>query len=93
MNEEKKEYMITAHIENYTGFISRISNIFSRRRINIVSLHAGPSEKSDSRKLIVVVKETEEVIEKLTRQIEKQVDVLEVSYHQNPRRETIQHAN
>lgn len=93
MNEEKKEYMITTHMEGYTGFINRINNIFSRRRINIVSLHVGPSEKTDCKKLVVVVKESDEVIQKLAQQIEKQVDVLEVHYHQMPCLETIVHIN
>lgn len=89
MNEEKKEYMITTHIESYAGFINRISNIFSRRRINMVSFHIGPSEKTDCKKLVVVVKETDEVIQKLAQQIEKQVDVLEVHYHQTTFLETV----
>lgn len=93
MNEDKKEYMITTHMEGYTGFVNRISNIFSRRRINIVSLHVGPSEKTDCKKLIVVVKESDEVIQKLAQQIEKQVDVLEVYYHQTHGLETRGHIN
>lgn len=93
MNEEKKEYMITTHIEGYTGFINRVNNIFSRRRINIVSVHVGPSEKKDCKKLVFVVKETDEVIQKLIQQIEKQIDVLEVFYHPNIYLETIENIN
>ncbi|WP_419868290.1 ACT domain-containing protein [Chryseobacterium sp. CT-SW4] len=79
-DSDKKEYTITTYTEDYLGLISRISTIFSRRRIKIQSLHVEPSEIPDVKKFTIVIKETDEAIQKLSGQIEKQVDVLEVHY-------------
>ncbi|WP_292010010.1 acetolactate synthase small subunit [Chryseobacterium sp.] len=77
---DKKEYTIITYTEDYLGVINRISTMFSRRRIDIKSLHVEPSEISSVKKFTIVIKETEEAIRKLAGQIEKQVDVLEVHY-------------
>ncbi|MFP3598135.1 acetolactate synthase small subunit [Chryseobacterium sp. SIMBA_029] len=93
MNTDQKEYMITAYIESHLGSANRINTLFSRRRINIISLSVGPSEASGIKKMVIVIKETEEAVEKLTRQIEKQIDVLEVHHHQNVFLRATQHIN
>ncbi|MEK7255827.1 MAG: acetolactate synthase small subunit, partial [Bacteroidota bacterium] len=51
--------------------------------INIESLNTSPSEFPDIFRFNVVIVETEEVVKKLVRQIEKQVEVLKVYYHTN----------
>ena len=40
----KEEYTITVYTENHIGLLTRISIIFSRRKINIESLNTSPSE-------------------------------------------------
>ncbi|AZA54123.1 ACT domain-containing protein [Chryseobacterium sp. G0201] len=84
METDKKEFTITTYTENYLGVISRINNIFSRRRIVVENLNVGPCEVQGIKKFIIVINENEEAIKKLVNQIEKQVDVLEVHYHRNP---------
>ncbi|NML71134.1 hypothetical protein HHL23_15195 [Chryseobacterium sp. RP-3-3] len=84
MKPENKEYTITAYTEDYLGLIGRINAIFSRRRVSIVNLNVGPSEMEKIKKFVIVIKETEESVQKITQQMEKQVDVLEVHYHKNP---------
>lgn len=91
MKAVKKEYTITIYTEDYLGLINRINTIFSRRRINIRNLNVGASEMANVKKFVIVIKETEEVVQKLTGQIEKQVDVLEVYYHTNPCLTTIEY--
>lgn len=80
---EKQEYTITLYTENTIGMINRISIIFSRRKINIESLNTSPSEAEGIHRFTIVINETEEVVRKLCRQIEKQVEVLKAYYNTN----------
>ncbi len=79
----KQEYTITAYTENQIGILNRISIIFSRRKININNLNTSPSEVPGIHRFNIVIDETEEVVKKLIRQIEKQVDVLKAYYNTN----------
>ena len=78
---EKQEYTITLFTENSIGLIGRISGIFSRRKINIESLNTSPSEVEGIHRFTLVINETEEVVKKLCRQMEKQVDVLKAYFN------------
>ncbi|PRY55072.1 acetolactate synthase small subunit [Arcticibacter pallidicorallinus] len=80
---EKQEYNITVYTENQIGLLSRIAIIFTRRKINIDSLNTSPSEIDSIHRFNIVINETEDVVRKVTRQIEKQVEVLKVYYHTN----------
>ncbi|MFC7524526.1 acetolactate synthase small subunit [Parapedobacter sp. GCM10030251] len=80
---EKQEYTITLYTENSIGMIGRISTIFSRRKINIESLNTSPSEAEGIHRFTIVIHETEDVVRKLCRQIEKQVEVLKAYYNTN----------
>jgi acetolactate synthase-1/3 small subunit len=79
----KKEFTLTVYTENQIGLLNRIAIIFSRRKINIHSLNTSPSEVPGIHRFNIVIEETEEVVKKLTRQIEKQVDVLKAYYNTN----------
>ncbi|WP_276088863.1 acetolactate synthase small subunit [Pedobacter sp. JY14-1] len=79
----KQEFTITAYTENRIGILNRIAIIFSRRKINIESLNTSPSEIEHIHRFNIVIHETEEVVSKLARQIEKQVEVLKVYYNRN----------
>lgn len=79
----KVEYNITVYTENQIGLLNRIAIIFTRRKINIDSLNTSPSEIESIHRFNIVVNETEEVVRKLARQIEKQVEVLKVYYNTN----------
>jgi acetolactate synthase I/III small subunit len=77
----KREYTITVYTENQVGLLNRIAIIFSRRKINIDSLNTSPSEVEGIHRFTIVVDETEEVVRKISRHIEKQVDVLRAFYN------------
>lgn len=79
----KQEYTITVYTENQIGLLNRIAIIFSRRKINIESLNTSPSEVDSVHRFTIVINETEEVVKKLCRQIEKQVEVLKAYYNTN----------
>jgi acetolactate synthase I/III small subunit len=80
---EKKEFNITVYTENQIGLLNRIAIIFTRRKLNIDSLNTSPSEVDSIHRFNIVLKETEDVVRKVCRQIEKQVEVLKVYYHTN----------
>ncbi len=77
----KKEFTITVYTENQVGLLNRIAIIFSRRKINIESLNTSPTEVDSVHRFTIVINETEEVVSKLCRQIEKQVEVLKAYYN------------
>ena len=79
----KQEYTITVYTENQVGLINRIAILFSRRKINIESLNTSPSEAEGIHRFTIVINETEEVVRKLCRQLEKQVDILKAYYNTN----------
>jgi acetolactate synthase-1/3 small subunit len=80
---QKQEYTITVYTENQVGLLNRIAIIFSRRKINVESLNTSPSEVDSVHRFTIVINETEEVVRKLCRHIEKQVEVLKAYYNTN----------
>jgi len=76
----KQEFTVTVYTENQIGLLNRIAIMFSRRKINIESLNTSPSEIEGIHRFTIVIHEVEEVVKKLVKQIEKQVDVLK-AYH------------
>lgn len=77
----KQEFTITVYTENQIGLLNRIAIIFSRRKVSIDSLNSSPSEIEGIYRFTLVINETEEMVQKIARQIEKQVDVLKVYYN------------
>jgi acetolactate synthase-1/3 small subunit len=80
-NMQKQEYTISVYTENQVGLLNRIAIIFSKRKINIESLNTSPSEVDSVHRFTIVITEAEEVVRKLCRQIEKQVEVLKVYFN------------
>ena len=77
----KKQFTITVYTENQIGLLNRIAIIFVRRKINIDSMNTSPSEIEGIHRFTILIDETEEVVRKLCRQIEKQVEVLKAYYN------------
>jgi acetolactate synthase-1/3 small subunit len=83
LNMNKQEYTITVYTENQIGLLNRIAIMFSRRKINVESLNTSPSEVEGIHRFTIVIHEAEDVVKKLVRQIEKQVEVLKAYYNTN----------
>ena len=79
--EGKQEYIIIVYAENRIGLLNRIAIIFSKRKINIESLNSSASEIEGIHRFNIVINESFDVVRKLARQIEKQVEVLKVYYN------------
>ena len=82
-NTEKQEYTITVYTENQVGLLNRIAIIFSRRKINVESLNTSPSEIDGIHRFTIVVMESHDIVLKVVRQIEKQVEVLKAYFNTN----------
>ena len=78
---EEKEFTLSVFTENKIGLLTRVTNIFTRRKLNIESLTASECEIKDVYRFIIVVKTTEEKARKLVQQLEKQVEVLKALYY------------
>ncbi len=77
----KDTYTITAFSEHHIGLLNRITIIFTRRQVNIETLTVSQSAIQGIHKFTIVVNETREKVEKVVKQIEKQVEVLKAFYH------------
>lgn len=66
-------------VENKSGVLSRVSSLFSRRGYNIDSLAVGVTEDPDISRITIVVHGDDHVLEQVTKQLNKLVDVIKVS--------------
>ena len=79
----KREYIITIYSENHIGLLTRITIVFTRRKINIDSLTVSESAIPGVYKFTIVVQENEAQVKKVVGQLEKQIDVLKDFFHTN----------
>ena len=75
------KYTISIYTENNVGLLNRISAIFLKRHINIISITSSESEISNIFRFIIVVQVDFNQIKKLVKQIEKQIEVIAAFYH------------
>lgn len=79
----KKEFIISIYTENHIGLLTRVTVIFTRRKINIDSLTVSESAIPGVFKFTIVINETQAQTMKVVGQIEKQIDVLKAFFHTN----------
>ena len=73
------KHIISLLLENEPGALSRVAGLFSARGYNIESLSVAPTQDaSASRMTLVTVSKDEEVIEQITKQLNKLVDVVKL---------------
>ena len=72
-------HTITALVENKPGVLSRIIGVVSGRGYNIETLSVGPTQDSSCSKITMVVPGDDHVLDQVTLQLTKQIDVLKVS--------------
>ena len=70
---EDKTFTISVYSENNVGLLNRISGIFLKRHINILSLNVSESEIENVSRFIIVVETTEKWVKNIVGQIEKQI--------------------
>ena len=71
--------ILSLTVNNRPGVLNRITNLFTKRNYNIESMTVGQSEQEGiSRMTFVVDVDDETVIEQITKQLNKQIEVLKV---------------
>jgi acetolactate synthase-1/3 small subunit len=65
-------------VENKSGVLFKVSNLFRRRGYNITSLTVGPVEGSPLSRMTVVVDAESRVLNQIVEQLDKMVDVVKV---------------
>lgn len=65
-------------MENESGALSRVAGLFSARGYNIESLTVAPTEDPSLSRMTLVTRGTEAIIEQITKQLNKLVDVVKL---------------
>jgi len=69
-------HIISILMENEAGALSRVAGLFSARGYNIESLTVAPTEDPSLSRMTLVTRGTDEIIEQITKQLNKLVDVV-----------------
>tara|TARA_R110000782_G_scaffold17576_7_gene48979 strand:- start:3808 stop:4299 length:492 start_codon:yes stop_codon:yes gene_type:complete len=71
-------HILSLLMENEAGALSRVSGLFSARAFNIESLTVAPTEDPTVSRMTVVTSGSDQIIEQITKQLNKLVDVVKV---------------
>ncbi len=71
-------HILSLLMENETGALSRVSGLFSARAFNIESLTVAPTEDPTVSRMTLVTSGSDEIIEQITKHLNKLVDVIKV---------------
>lgn len=71
-------HIISILLENEAGALSRVAGLFSARGYNIETLTVAPTEDRSLSRLTIVTHGSDEVIEQITKQLNKLIDVIKL---------------
>ena len=72
-------HVIAVLLENESGALSRVAGLFSARGYNIESLTVAPTHDPTMSRMTIVTYGTERVVEQITKQLNKLVDVVRLT--------------
>jgi acetolactate synthase-1/3 small subunit len=72
------KHTLSVLVEDEAGVLTRIAGLFARRGFNIESLAVGPAEQVGVSRITMVVPGDDRIIEQLTKQLYKLINVLKV---------------
>ncbi len=75
-------HIISILMENEAGALSRVAGLFSARGYNIESLTVAPTEDKSLSRMTLVTTGTDEIIEQITKQLNKLLDVVKLMHMQ-----------
>lgn len=78
--ENKTLYTIIVHSENIAGLLNQVTAVFTRRQINIESLNVSASSLAGVHKYTITCWTTHDEVEKVVKQIEKKMDVIQANF-------------
>jgi acetolactate synthase-1/3 small subunit len=73
-----KKHTLAITVENKPGVLTRVATMFRRRGYNIESLAVGETENPSVSRMTVVVSGDDKIIEQVSKQLYKLVDVIKV---------------
>ena len=79
-DNKKRLYTLLVYSENIAGVLNQITAVFTRRQVNIESLNVSASSIEGVHKYTITAWSDEDQIIKITRQIEKKIDVVKANY-------------
>jgi len=71
--------VISVLLENEAGALSRVAGLFSARGYNIESLTVAPTDDDSLSRMTIVTHGSEQVIEQITKQLNKLIEVVKLS--------------
>ncbi len=77
---EKTLYTLIVHSENIAGLLNQVTAVFTRRQINIESLNVSASSIKGIHKYTITAWTDRSTIEKVVKQIEKKIDVIQAQF-------------
>ncbi len=83
MEEDKSLYTLLVYSENLAGILNQITAVFTRRQVNIESLNVSASSIEGLHKYTITAWCYADQVIKITRQIEKKIDVVKVNYYKD----------
>ncbi len=72
-------HIISILLENESGALSRVAGLFSARAYNIESLTVAPTEDPTLSRMTLVTRGSDEIIEQITKQLNKLIDVVKLN--------------
>ena len=72
-------HLLSVLVRNHAGVLSHVAGLFTRRSYNIESLVAGETEDPNVARITIVVSGDEWVLELVTKQLWKLIDVIKVT--------------
>src|SRR5579862_557287 len=78
MAQLQQQHTITALVDNSPGVLARVAGLFARRGYNIESLAVSVTDKPDVSRMTIVVGGDHRVLEQITKQLNKLVEVIKV---------------
>ncbi|WP_135611314.1 acetolactate synthase small subunit [Methanococcoides sp. AM1] len=73
------KHTLAVLVENKYGVLARVAGLFSRRGFNIDSLAVGITEDPTISRMTIVVRGDDHVLEQVTKQLNKLIDVIRVT--------------
>lgn len=78
MSNNSNRHVISILMENESGALSRVANLFSARGYNIESLTVAPTDDPTLSRLTLVTSGNEQIIEQIVKQLNKLIDVVKL---------------
>jgi len=74
-----RHHVLSVLVENKAGVLSRVTNLFARRKYNIYSLAVAPTDDERFSRITIVVDAESAPLEQVVKQLNKLINVLKIS--------------